>query len=115
MSLHGRPVERVRPLLHPGTRILALTSDGGGPAAIARLLAGRIRRFAGDGAGGAGRAGGAQQRLRRKRSGTACAALNLVAIEVEAGPEARVLTLRRASTTGSSTTTGRSASARCGR
>jgi precorrin-6Y C5,15-methyltransferase (decarboxylating) len=39
VSLHGRPVDLVRPLLHPGARILALTSDGKAPAEIAALLA----------------------------------------------------------------------------
>ena len=38
LSLHGRPVELIRPHLHPGARILALTSDSDGPAALAGLL-----------------------------------------------------------------------------
>jgi len=38
LSLHGRPIDLVRPHLHPGARILALTSDEHGPAGIARLL-----------------------------------------------------------------------------
>ena len=39
LSLHGRPLELLRPHLHTGTRIIALTSDEQGPAALARLLA----------------------------------------------------------------------------
>ena len=38
VSLHGRELYRIRPHLHPGARILALTSDSEGPAALARLL-----------------------------------------------------------------------------
>jgi precorrin-6Y C5,15-methyltransferase (decarboxylating) len=38
ISLHGRPLDLIRPMLHPHTRILALTSDGESPASIARLL-----------------------------------------------------------------------------
>jgi precorrin-6Y C5,15-methyltransferase (decarboxylating) len=38
VSLHGRELDRVRPHLHPGARVLALTSDGEGPAALAGLL-----------------------------------------------------------------------------
>ncbi|WP_295813273.1 precorrin-6y C5,15-methyltransferase (decarboxylating) subunit CbiE, partial [uncultured Nitratireductor sp.] len=38
VSLHGRPIALIRPLLHPGARILALTSDGAAPAAIAELI-----------------------------------------------------------------------------
>ena len=93
LSLHGRSLDLVRPHLQPGARVLALTSDGEGPAALARLLAGS----------GFGRSrltvlealGGARERIRR----TAAAAfdlgevdpLNAVALEVEASPGARVL------------------------
>ena len=38
LSLHGRPLDLIRPHLHPGTRILALTSDEHGPAQLASLL-----------------------------------------------------------------------------
>lgn len=38
LSLHGRPLDLIRPHLHTGTCILALTSDEAAPAAIARLL-----------------------------------------------------------------------------
>src|SRR3984957_7331820 len=38
ISVHGRSLDLVRPHLLPGTRILALTSDGQGPAALAKLL-----------------------------------------------------------------------------
>ena len=42
LSVHGRTLDLVRPHLQPGARILALTSDGDGPAALARLLAKRV-------------------------------------------------------------------------
>ncbi|MDX8522542.1 precorrin-6y C5,15-methyltransferase (decarboxylating) subunit CbiE [Mesorhizobium dulcispinae] len=38
ISLHGHSIDLIRPLLHPGARILALTSDGDAPVAIAALL-----------------------------------------------------------------------------
>lgn len=38
ISLHGRPLALIRPQLHHGRRILALTSDGDGPAQLATLL-----------------------------------------------------------------------------
>ena len=38
LSLHGRPLDLVRPHLHPGARILALTSDEHGPEQLAALL-----------------------------------------------------------------------------
>ena len=38
LSLCGRPLDFIRPHLHPGARILALTSGGGAPASLARLL-----------------------------------------------------------------------------
>lgn len=92
LSLHGRPIELLRPHLHPGARILALTSDAEGPAAIAGLL----------------RAGFAQTRItvlealggprERIRATTAAefslkdvAPLNLVALEVAVSPGAGIL------------------------
>ncbi len=38
LSLHGRPIDLIRPHLHTGARILALTSDEKGPGALAALL-----------------------------------------------------------------------------
>ena len=40
LSLCGRPLDLIRPHLHPGARILVLTSDQCTPHGIARLLAG---------------------------------------------------------------------------
>jgi precorrin-6B C5,15-methyltransferase / cobalt-precorrin-6B C5,C15-methyltransferase len=93
LSLHGRALDLVRPHLQPGARVLALTSDGGGPAALARLLAesgfGPSRLTVLEALGGP-----------RERVRTASAAqfdldaiddLNVVAIEVVAAPGARVI------------------------
>src|SRR5215468_6047244 len=38
VSLHGRAIDRIRPHLQPDRRIFALTSNGAGPPALARLL-----------------------------------------------------------------------------
>ncbi len=38
LSLHGRPLDLIRPHLHAGVRVLALTSDEHGPAQLAKLL-----------------------------------------------------------------------------
>jgi precorrin-6B C5,15-methyltransferase / cobalt-precorrin-6B C5,C15-methyltransferase len=38
LSLHGRTLDLIRPYLQPGAHILALTSDGDAPAALAKLL-----------------------------------------------------------------------------
>ena len=38
LSLHGRALDLLRPHLHPRAHVLALTSDGDQPAAVARLL-----------------------------------------------------------------------------
>jgi precorrin-6B C5,15-methyltransferase / cobalt-precorrin-6B C5,C15-methyltransferase len=93
LSVHGRTLDLVRPHLQPGARILALTSDGEGPAALAELLA----------QSGFGTShltvlealGGPREHI---RSTTAAAydfdavdALNTVAIEVEAASGARVI------------------------
>jgi precorrin-6Y C5,15-methyltransferase (decarboxylating) len=93
LSLHARSLDLLRPHLHPRARVLALTSDGGGPAATARLLT--------ESGFGASRLtvlealGGPRERIRT----TAAEAfalneidpLNTIAIEVAAGPGARII------------------------
>jgi precorrin-6B C5,15-methyltransferase / cobalt-precorrin-6B C5,C15-methyltransferase len=93
VSLHGRPIELILPHLQPGRQILALTSDAEGPRALAELLA----------ANGFGNSrltvlealGGPRERLRQAVVAgfdlTEIDPLNLVAIEVVAAPDARVL------------------------
>jgi precorrin-6B C5,15-methyltransferase / cobalt-precorrin-6B C5,C15-methyltransferase len=93
LSLHGRALDLVRPHLQPGARVLALTSDGEGPAALARLLA--------DTGFGTSRMtvlealGGPRERLHATTAAGFdlgdVGPLNIVAIEVEASPGARVL------------------------
>jgi len=93
ISVHGRALDLLRPHLQPGAHILALTSDADGPAAIAKLLAaigfGTSRLTVLEALGGP---------RERIRGATAAEfdvdspdALNVVAIEVEAAPDARVL------------------------
>jgi precorrin-6Y C5,15-methyltransferase (decarboxylating) len=93
VSLHGCELDRVRPHLQPGARVLALTSDGEGPAALAGLLA--ATGF------GASRLtvlealGGPRERIRATAAahfdlGTADP-LNTVAIEVAAADGARII------------------------
>ncbi|HEY6600608.1 MAG TPA: precorrin-6y C5,15-methyltransferase (decarboxylating) subunit CbiE, partial [Xanthobacteraceae bacterium] len=93
LSLHARSLDLIRPHLQPGARVLALTSDGEGPAALARLLSeigfGNSRLTVLEALGGP---------RERVRAATAAdfdlgdvGPLNAVAIEVEASPGARVL------------------------
>lgn len=93
LSLHARALDLVRPHLQPGARVLALTSDGEGPAALARLLAGI--GFGGSRLTVLEALGGKRERIR-----TTTAAgfdlgtindLNVVAIEVAAAPAARII------------------------
>lgn len=93
LSLHGKPVVLLAPHLHPNARLLALTSDGDGPAQVARLLA--------DGGFGASRLhvlealGGPRERVRSAVAKSFALAdvdaLNVLGIEVIAAPGARVL------------------------
>ena len=93
LSLHGRTLDLIRPHLQPAAQILALTSDGDAPAALAKLLA--TSGF------GASRVivleniGGARESIRSVTAQAfdlgAIGPLNTLAIEVEAAPDARVI------------------------
>jgi precorrin-6Y C5,15-methyltransferase (decarboxylating) len=95
VSLHGRSLDLLRPLLHPGRKVLALTSDETGPAAIASLLAengfGKSRLILLEALGGE------RERVRETPASafdlTDIQPLNLVAIEVTAEKDARILSL----------------------
>ncbi|MDX8467483.1 precorrin-6y C5,15-methyltransferase (decarboxylating) subunit CbiE [Mesorhizobium sp. VK23B] len=95
ISLHGHSIDLIRPLLHPGARILALTSDGDAPAAIAALL---------DELGfGPSRLtilealGGPDETRRAARADTfdlkKINPLNVLALEIESTADARILPL----------------------
>ena len=93
LSVHGRAPDLIRPHLQPGARILALTSDGDGPATLARLLTDL----------GFGESplvvlealGGPRERIRSTRAAAfdfgAVDSLNTMAIEVDAAPGARII------------------------
>jgi precorrin-6Y C5,15-methyltransferase (decarboxylating) len=92
LSLHGQALDLIRPHLHPGARIFALTSDGSGPAKLAALL--RDLGF------GASRMivlealGGSHERIHSTRVADFNAEanpLNVVALELAADKGARVL------------------------
>ncbi len=93
VSLHGRPLDLIRPLLHPGRRIIALTSDEKGPRELAELLT----------ESGFGQSamtvlealGGEAERIRACKAGEFALqdinVLNVAAIEVTADANARIL------------------------
>ena len=95
ISLHGRPLDLIRPHLQPGRKILALTSDENGPAVLADLLS----------ENGFGQSlltilealGGPRERITSQPAAAFSLAgispLNLCAIDVVAGQGARVLPL----------------------
>ncbi|WP_439626392.1 precorrin-6y C5,15-methyltransferase (decarboxylating) subunit CbiE [Shinella sp.] len=93
VSLHGRPIDLIRPHLHPGSRILALTSDSDGPAALAALLA--ESGFGGSTLTVLEALGGARERVSGHRADRFALVdadmLNVCAVEVAAGADARVL------------------------
>jgi precorrin-6Y C5,15-methyltransferase (decarboxylating) len=93
LSLHGRSPDLIRPHLHPGARIIALTTGGDAPADIANLIAdagfGRSRLTVLEALGG---------RHEQVRSANAdrfdidgIDPLNTVAVEVVAGPGATIV------------------------
>ncbi len=93
LALNGRALDLIRPHLHPGARILALSAGAETPPAVARLLA----------ASGFGEShltvlealGGPRERIRNTLVGTfdlaAIDPLNTMAIEVVAGAQARII------------------------
>ncbi|MBB6484462.1 precorrin-6y C5,15-methyltransferase (decarboxylating) subunit CbiE [Rhizobium lusitanum] len=95
LSLHGRPIDLIRPHLHPGRKILALTSDGKGPADLAALLQ----------ASGFGQSelmvlealGGPHEKVSRQTADDFALSgindLNICGVEVKAGAGARILSL----------------------
>jgi precorrin-6Y C5,15-methyltransferase (decarboxylating) len=95
ISLHGRPIDLIRPLLHAKTRILALTSNADGPTAIAKLLTGL--------GFGATRLtvlealGGPNERLCTTRADTfdleEINPLNVLALEIDSTRDAKILPL----------------------
>jgi precorrin-6Y C5,15-methyltransferase (decarboxylating) len=93
VSLHGRALDLVRPHLHPGARVMALTSDGKGPAALARLLA--QTGFGGSRLTVLEALGGPRERVHSTSAGQfdlgPIGDLNIVAIEVMAEPGARII------------------------
>jgi len=93
LSLHGRTLDLIRPHLHPGARILALTSDAEAPSALARLL---TESGFGDSCMTILEAlGGPRERVRATSAGTynfeTVDDLNTVAVEVAAASDARVI------------------------
>jgi precorrin-6Y C5,15-methyltransferase (decarboxylating) len=95
ISLHGRPVALLRPLLQPGRRIVALTSDGDAPAAIVAWLNdlgfGRSRIHVLEALGGPGER--VSSDAASALTGRSFAALNVVAIEVTAEPGTPIIPL----------------------
>ena len=95
VSFCGRPIEPLAPLLQPGARILALSADAETPAALAAFL--RERGFGPSALHLLEALGGPRERIRSTRAEQfdldAVDALNLVAIEVVAGPAAKIIPL----------------------
>ncbi len=93
LSLHARSLDLLRPHLHPRARLLCLTSDSDGPASIARLLA--ETGFGASQLTVLEALGGPRERIRStvaaKFDLQHIDALNTVAIEAEASPEARLI------------------------
>ena len=98
LSLHGRPLDRLRLHLAPGARLLLLTEGGAAPAKIARLLTdggwggSAMTVFEHLGAARERRIAASAQDWREER----CADLNIVALDCRAGPDARPLSRRAA-------------------
>jgi precorrin-6Y C5,15-methyltransferase (decarboxylating) len=97
LSFCGRPIAPLIRALQPGRRILALSADGRTPAAVAQCL--RDRGFGRSGLHILEGLGGARERITSTTADEFVAddvqPLNLLAIEVCAGPDARTIPLAR--------------------
>jgi precorrin-6Y C5,15-methyltransferase (decarboxylating) len=95
ISLHGHALERVIPHLQPGARILALSWDATTPRKLAALLA--SRGMSGSRFLICEAMGGPRERITETRAGEfkheRVDALNTVAVEIVAGPGARMVPL----------------------
>lgn len=93
---HGRPLERVHLYLAPGARLLVLSADGRTPGQLAALLT--ARGFGDSRLTLFERLGGPAERRLEGHAARwpqePCAALNLIAVDCRAGPEARPLSRR---------------------
>ena len=89
LSLHARPAALLRPHLHPGARLLVLTTDAAQPAAVAALLA--AQGFAASRITVLEALGGPAERLRHDPDAADLHPLNTLAIAVVAGPGARLI------------------------
>ncbi|MCC2612723.1 precorrin-6y C5,15-methyltransferase (decarboxylating) subunit CbiE [Neorhizobium petrolearium] len=93
VSLHGRPLDLIRPFLHPGRRIIALTSDEKAPVELASLLT--ETGFGPSHLTVLEALGGGDERIRSAAANEfallAINVLNVVAVEVKAEAGARVL------------------------
>jgi precorrin-6Y C5,15-methyltransferase (decarboxylating) len=95
VSLHGRALERVIPVLQPGARLLVLSWDGSTPARLAALMT--ARGFGASALTVLEAMGGPRERRRSAAAGAFDLAdvdpLNTVAVEVAGAPDARVVPL----------------------
>ena len=95
LSLHGRPIDLIRPHLHAGRKILALTSDGEGPAGLAALL--RSSGFGQSELTVLEALGGPHERVSRQTAADFALSgindLNICGVEVKAETGARILSL----------------------
>ncbi|ANY80741.1 precorrin-6Y methyltransferase [Microvirga ossetica] len=95
VSLHGRALERIVPLLQPGARILALSWDGSTPGKLAHLLT--ARGFGASTMTVLEAMGGPRERIRHVAANDLAIAdidpLNTIAIEIAAASDSRIVTL----------------------
>jgi len=95
LSLCGRPIHTLAPALQPKRRVLALSADAATPAEVARYLVARGFEYSMLHVLEA--LGGPRERIRSTTAGrfglNDVENLNLIAIEVEASPDAKIIPL----------------------